>query len=230
MALDLDAAVAAANALPLAPEPFSQGLTAADFAAQHEAHGETFRYWEATPQADATDDSNADGNLFVEVELSGNGHGYFHTTKKEVVSEQFGLVPRGSSMMSCLPGVVELTPGGRMARTGQVWAQNVVITRGAGDTDPLPQRFVQRIWGVTLADGMVADAADYEAVSADSPNDNDKGGIRWLDNAPAAGTRYTVKMGYHPLYAVQGELIQGEPNGADGQRLPQRILLKKERE
>jgi hypothetical protein len=210
--------------------PFAIGLLASDYAEMHLEHGEAFRYWEATPLADATAESNEDGNLYHEVELGGNGHGRFYSTKREITTKDFGVLPIGSTMFGCLPSVVEVTPGSRILRVAQAWRRSFTVRRGSTDVDTLPERFIVSIESVTFEDGSVAGPADYEPVSANSPNDNDKGGIRWLASAPIAGTPYTVKCRFYPLFACLGEMVQGEPLGADGERLPQRILLKKERE
>jgi len=207
--------------------PASQGLTSDDYRRQYAAHGETFRVWEAAP---VTGGSNKSGLLFTEIELDDTARGYFYQTRREIEIEEFGLIPRGSTAFSVLPDVVELGENFRLLRTAQEWKGRAQITRGSGSTDSLPERFVTAITQVLLSGGSEAAADDVEAVSADSPDDDDLGGIQWLGNAPAAGTVYTVRFRYHPLFVCLGELIQGEPIGADGERLPQRVLLKKERD
>jgi len=217
------------NAGEYGPNPFSIGLTAPDYAINHLNHGEAFRYWDATPLPDASEESNSDGLVFTEVALGGNGHGYFHQTERAVMLEGWGLIPKGSTMFSVLPSVVEFRKDARVLRTAQRWRGVANINRGTGDTDALPERFVSLIQKVTVNGSSVA-LSHVVAVSAGSPNDTDRGGIKWLSNAPTAGTPYTVEFKYHPLFVCLLESLQGEPIGADGERLPQRVLLQKDRD
>lgn len=217
------------NALPYGTAPFAAGLTAADYAKQHGEHGESFRYFDALPLPDATAASNKDGLVFTEVTLGGNQKGRFRQTTREVFDAEYGLIPKGSTMFSVLPSVVEFRHDARVVRTAQRWRGVTTLRRGLTDTDPLSERFVKAIEQVYV-NGVSVSLANVQAVSAATLADNDQGGIKWLSNAPAAGTEYAVTFRYNPLFVCLTESIQGEPIGADGARLPQRILLKKERQ
>jgi hypothetical protein len=226
MGIDLRALATVNNLLPLAPAPFAQGLTAEDFAARHQEHGEPFRYWHALEKKGA----NKNGKSYEEAVLGGSARGLFHSTRQEIETADFGRLPVGSTQFSCLPEVVEITAGGRLLRSAGQQARigRATITRGSGAIDVLPHRFVSEIVRVVWGEATVATEL-YEAASAASPDDADRGGIRWLGGAPAAGAVLLVEYRYQPFYLCLGDGMQSEPIGADGALLPQRVLLREEK-
>jgi hypothetical protein len=143
----------------------------------------------------------------------------------------FGLLPAGSTMLSCLPEVVEVSPGGRLLRTSAEQARTgrATVVRGGGSLDALPRRFVTAILKVSV-NGVDVAPSRYEAASANGPNDADVGGVRWLSDAPVAGSKMFVLFRYLPFYRCLGEAMQSAPVGEDGLLLPQRVLLREERD
>lgn len=195
----------------------------------HQQRGQTFRCWKPVKLADATAESNADGLFFEEVELPDTARALFSESTDEAIQKEFGLIATGAVKLSVMHQFVEITKDTMILQTdsGQERESQVTFTRGTGETDTLPQRFVTAILKV-LVGGEEFDAVDVEAVTADSPTE--EGLIRWLDNAPDAGSSITVIFKHQPLYSCLWESYRGSPTGTDGERLPQRVLLKKERE
>lgn len=215
------------NARPYATAPFAAGLTAADYRAQHDEHGEGFRLWHASEVPGV----NRSGKTYEEAVLGSIGKARFHSTQRDVTVRDFGVVPTGSTMISCLPEVARLHSGDKLLRTSaaQVRAQRAVVVRDSGSIDPLPHRFVSAI-DVVKVNGVAVSPSKYRLVEASRPDDNQRGGIEWLAGAPAAGTRYFVRYLYRPFYVCLGESMSGQPVGEDGLLLPQRVLLREERE
>lgn len=207
--------------------PFAQGMTSDDFRVQVQAHGEIFRFWDALKAPG----ENRNEKVFIEAALPIGTKGYFYQSRQIVESEEFGLVPVGSSMFSCLPDECEIVGDGYLLRNdpAQWRIGKASITRGSGAVDILPERFVRQIVKV-IVNGTAVELSQVEAETADSPNDDDLGGLRWLYGAPSAGAKMFVLFRYSPFFVCLGEMIQGSPTGSDGKRLPQNVLLKKERE
>lgn len=202
----------------------AKGLVASEYAKLHAEHGEEFHLWEAVQSKDAP---NRSGNVYTELNLSGE-KALFYQSKTAVEDERFGLIQTGTSMFSVLPSVVEVMEKSKVLRVAQSRRGAAQITASGTGFDALPQRFVAAIESVTDESGAAL-ALAFAVQSATGVNDSDAGGIAWLGAAPAEGTRLTVKYRYRPLFVCLGEMIHGQPIGADGERLPQNVVLAMER-
>jgi hypothetical protein len=206
---------------------FAAGLQAADYRVLHSEYGESFRFWHAINLPG----TNRSGVTYEEVTLGSIAKARFHSSEHDQKDAEFGRLSAGQILISCLREVTEITMGDKLVRTSPPLArtQSASVVRGEGAFDALPHRFVAGVLFVKV-DGVSVAPPRYRLVPATGPGDTQRGGIEWLSDPPAAETRYLVSYRYHPYYLCLGEGMRSAPIGRDGEMLPQRVLLREEKD
>jgi hypothetical protein len=219
------------NTREYSTSPFAAGLQAADYRVLHAEYGESFRFWHAVNLPG----TNRSGLTYQEVTLGSIAKARFHSGERDQKDAEFGRLPAGQTLISCLREVTEIVAGDKLVRTSPrlVRTQSASVVRdsarGAGAFDALPHRFVAGVLSVKV-DGVRVETSRYRMVPATGPGDAQKGGIEWLSDPPVAGTRLFVEYRYHPYYLCLGEGMRSAPIGRDGEMLPQRVLLREEKD
>lgn len=212
------------NALPYSgSSPFATGLTGADYRAQHQQHGQPFRWWKAwrAPQGvtgPGGELRERNQRLYIGQTMAAGVHCLFYQTQRNIMHPELGMVPAGHTAISVLPDECELAYLDRIAPTAVQWRERAYLKRGATDTDALLHKTAAAI-GAVLLNGEYADPDNYTLAAGGA-------GIRWLSGAPAAGTNYAVEYHYHPLFEFLGNEQGIMQIGKDGVPLPQRGLVR----
>lgn len=149
---------------------------------------------------------------YEELDLDDDVRVLIHAVGRDAKAFDFGLIEQGIVQISNDVRAVEFARRDRIVVTDVSWVARQIVVRGSGDTDTLARSYLASIEAVKV-DGETAVASTYEVATT---------GIKWLSDAPATGTQYSVRYRYHPLieYLLQGDFTMQA--GGDGVLLPQR--------
>lgn len=198
--------------------PFAGGLTAEDYRIQYQQHGKAFRWWKAYEAADGQtgpngEPRNRDERILVEQELNG-AKCLLYSTKFDMMDEQFGLLPAGSTSISVLPDECELQRKDRLQFPDVLRMQREITTRTGANAVLLyaPSQILK-----VLSGSAVVPPSAYEMTA---------GGLLWKSGAPAIGASFTIEYRYvgtwEYLFDEQGTVQRG----VDALPLPQRGVIR----
>ena len=201
-----------------------EGLTAEDYRRQFRLEGEPIMWWKAFaanagvlgPNGEVPDKG---GRIYVQQTLDPVVRVMITRTTRELMDEEFGVLPKGSTAIACLPDEILLSPKDRVLLVNRRYAGRTMIVASGDATDPLPFQNIASITSVLGASGLVS-ASNY-AVSAAGT------GITWSGTPPTGNV--SVELLYQPLYIYLDLYDQNPPVGHDALFLPQRGVLTKER-
>lgn len=212
MALDLSASIAAVNALPLAPDPFSLGLQADDFRAQVKDHGERVRWFQAieAQSGPGGEQPTRGGVVYVEHPLPDEVRVFLFQNTRDVAMEQFGLLARGSTMIAFLPDEIDPIRDDRFIALDRTLTSRQRLVPSGGATDALNHKdaiSVSAMWD--SVSGAVIDPSRYAI---------ENGLLKW--NGAPPSVEVTLVYKYRPHYEWLGQNAHQAFIGEDGARLP----------
>jgi hypothetical protein len=189
-------------------------ITAGDFRAQHQQHGERYRWFKAIPVANwrEVEGAGRDGNLYIEQTLPEDARAFMHQTEVDFEDGELGLIPKGTSAISVMPDEAFLKRGDRISLPERRLPMIQLVTRGTGDADALLWTPVKSIIEVTLNGVAFTLGTDYQLLG---------NSIQWLQSKPDNGTQYTVEYFYEPMYFYIGSDRTPRPDSG-GVLMPQR--------
>lgn len=195
-------------------------LNAALFRKEHRKAGETIRWLKAIPVPVGTANRQSDGVILVEQTIPAAARFLVGSTTEQYESKEFGLIATGTMQISAFPDWARFNHLDRIVLTapGRLQSSMAKMTRGATNTDALPLPYAQSITAVYV-NGVAVDSADYEL---------DANGVKWLGNAPAAGTLYGAEYLYAPRFIVLPQSHRTSPTDKTGQSLPLHYWLDRE--
>lgn len=186
----------------------AMSLDAAGFRTEYQQHGETVRWWKG--YLTATGARN-----FVEQTLADTVRVMVYNSRREFEDAEFGLIAKGTTMISVLPDEIEACHGDRFCLTH---AKRAKLRRGhfirQGSIDPLPYSPVASIARVVNASGTVLVlGTDYAVASGGA-------GIEFLTNSVAVGASYAIDWRAYSTFEVLTGGERDSPIGADNLQLP----------
>lgn len=199
----------------------AKGMTAEDFRAQMHEHGKVFRWWKAydAEQGGAIPGAvhERNGRAYVEQTLPAGAKCFLHSTKFDMMDEQFGLLPAGSTAISVMPDEVELSRLDRLRVPDVLRLQGESLTRtGTNAVLLYPPSQILKVF----SGGAEVSPTAYEMTPS---------GLLWKIGAPAVGASFSIEYRFVPtwefLFSEQG-VIQ---RGTDGVALPQRGVIRQMR-
>lgn len=214
-------ALADAVAAYTGSSPFAQGLTSADYRAQIEtyAQGETCTFLKGIPVDDQRNVSAAEstGRVYITQTLAAGVQVYVYETKKEEQGGEFGVLPIGTTMLTCMPADLWPVRGDRFILTQRIDRARVLITRDTDTTDTIPHSPLVSVVEIRNGSTLYTPTTHY-TVSGQT--------ITWVGaTKPANGVRYSVELTYRPTYEYYPLSEQMPRLGADGLYLPLRGML-----
>ena len=161
----------------------------------------------------STRDCTCDNGYVYDATITGVG--VIQGVKREYMDPQFGLVRVGDCRMLTMPDEIPASEMDKIVLGDRVEPQKEIVKRGATARDGLRNPYCVDLLNVYDATG------DY-VVGTDCVLDNN--GVKWLQNAPAAGVNYGVRYEAKPLFYVLGIEI-GIPRPQGTKFMPMRCLL-----
>lgn len=196
-------------------------VCAEDYRRLYRVYGSAVRWWKALPVPAGTPGRERNGYLYQEVELAPEMRVMIYASQSEIKETAFGAIPRGSTMISCMPDEIHLAAGDRVLALGRLHRARARLKRGTGTQDLLPHPF-----GVQLVAAHSVDGA--RSIGTQIRLTADGAALEWLANAPEAGQEYGVEWTYRPLYRFAGQINREPGQDAAGVLLPQIGLLQLE--
>ncbi len=203
MALNLSSQVAAANALPYATSPFSQGFTVEDYRARYREHGETVRWWKAVEA----------GVSYIEQELDAAVRVVVLNDSRDLKHPDFGQLTVGDLKHCGVPDEIFLAPYDRVLYPKR-WRPTTHTGEFEDDELTLPRLLINSVQQIYSGSTLVA------------PDDYTLTGrvIRWI-GAGAAPENPRILYRFTPQYEFRGEGDREPFHGADAGMLPQIVPL-----
>lgn len=210
MSMNLSARIAAANALPLAPSPFSQGLQAEDFRVQVREYGERVRWLQAIETAAVLGGQapTRAGVVYIEKPLAPEVRVFLYQEGRDLAPEQFGILTRGNMMMSFLPDEIDPVRDDRFVALDRTFTSRQLFTVSGSAPVALNHKTVISVSAMWNAGGVVL-ASRYAITN---------GLLTWIGAAPSGDVTLVYK--YRPCYEYLGENAHQAFLGTDGARLP----------
>ncbi|MBW3637060.1 MAG: hypothetical protein KY445_11465 [Armatimonadetes bacterium] len=216
MPIDLSTRIADANALPLSPSPFSQGIQAEDFRVQVREHGERVRWLQAIEAqlGPNGEQPTRGGVVYVEKPLAPEIRVFLYQETRDVAVEQFGLLARGNMMISFLPDEIDPIRDDRFVALERTLTSRQALTPSGAATDALNHRdavSVSSMWDSVT--GVIISPTRYTV---------ENGVIRWTNTLadPRPTGEVTLVYKYRPHYEWLGENAHQAFLGEEGARLP----------
>lgn len=197
-------------ALSGAGNPFSGGLTLEDFRVQVRRHGERVRWFHAVETAlgPGGETQSRGGVTYIEQPLDGDVRVFLYQNSRDVAVEQFGLLARGSTMISFVSEEIDPIRDDRFIAVDRTLTSRQTLTPSGGATDALNHKYavsVSAMW----APGAKINPTLYGV---------ENGLLTW-NGAPPTG-EVTLIYRYRPVYEWQGKDAHQAPLGSDAKRLP----------